>query len=454
MGSIAKPSKVVFIGAAGEMCRIAVERFALASEASLVLADINTTVVDSLVAKLPKGRATSRKLDLFDRDALRDTIKGAALVVLGAGPYTRTSGPVIDACFEAGIPYLDFDDDVESTEAALRLHEKAEKAGVPFYIGCGASPGMSNVMAVDVAKELDTVDELELCWLVGDERPGVGRAVLEHLMHIAAGPCLTWADGKATIHETWVETTYAPMFGKSGETLLHETAHPEPVTLPRLFPKATRIRCMGGLDPAPFNGIARGLGSAVRSKALTLDAAVDFLFNLINNPPSHGGWGDAFGALVGQLRGGDITLKELFQLVTHATDAIGPWRHALQGMIEQIWTGECSTSDVLGFIISSARGQTAVYRSGLLVRAVGTRNGHPAVVIKRTPHSGKESILQRNMGTVTGTSCAAFMVMALEASEKRGGVFCPEDWAEPATFYKTLEKLGIPSNDIIESLTS
>lgn len=54
-------------------------------------------------------------------------VNGADLVVLGAGPYIRTSAPVIEACLEAKVPYLDFDDDVESTEHALSLHEKQKK---------------------------------------------------------------------------------------------------------------------------------------------------------------------------------------------------------------------------------------------------------------------------------------------------------------------------------------
>lgn len=221
------------------MCRVAVERFATASSASLVLADINTSAL------------------------------------------------------EAKVPYLDFDD-VESTRAALDLHERAKKEGVPCYIGCGASPGMTNVMAVDVARGLDSVDALDVFCLVGGERPDIGKAVLEHLMHIAAGPCLTWANGKPTVNETWVETGYAPMLGDSGETLLHETAHPEPVTLPRLFAKTSRIRWLGSLAPAPFNGIARGLGDAVRRQALSIDDAVGFLHHLVNNPPLTAGWGGAF----------------------------------------------------------------------------------------------------------------------------------------------------------------
>lgn len=60
------------------------------------------------------------------------------------------------------------------------------------------------------------------------------------------------------------------------------------------------------------------------------------------------------------------------------------------GMIDQIWSGECTTGEVLGFIVSSARGKTMESRGGLVVRAVGSRNGRPAVAIKRTPKSGKD----------------------------------------------------------------
>ncbi|KAJ5820581.1 hypothetical protein N7474_006172 [Penicillium riverlandense] len=442
------PKRVVFIGAAGEMCRLAVERFAKASELSLVLADINVDALQPLIAQLPAGRATALKLDLNDRPSLLAATKGAALVVLGAGPYTRTSDPVLTACLENKVPYLDFDDDVESTTAALALHEKAKKEGVPCFIGCGASPGLTNVLAIDATKGLDKVDSIDVCWLIGDERPGVGKAVLEHLMHIAAGPCLTWAGGKATVNESWVETGYAPMYGDRGETLLHETAHPEPITLPRLFPQASRIRCLGGLHPAPFNGIARGLGVAVRKQEISLEDAVGFMMNLLNNPSPIEGWEATLGEVSGYLRGGDITLKELWQVITHSAHAIGPWRHAIYGMLETIRTGECSTGEVLSFLIDSARGKVAAYCGGLTVRATGSRNGLPVASIKRTAKYGEGSVLFKDMAAVTGGACAAFMILALEEGHKLSGVFAPEDWAEPQAFYTALGRVGVPHDEL------
>jgi Saccharopine dehydrogenase NADP binding domain len=413
-------TRVVFIGAAGEMSRVAVERFARADgDWELVLCDIRPELLDGLVAGLPAGRSRAKRLDLYDRDALQETVDGAALVVLGAGPYIRTSEPVIDACLAAGVPYLDFDDDVESTEHALALHEKAEAAGIPVYVGCGASPGMSNVLAVDAAGDLDSVERIDLCWVVGDERPGIGRAVLEHFLHITAGDCLTWEGGERVNHETFVETGSAPMGGGLGETLMYETAHPEAVTMPRRYPAAQRIRVIGGLDPAPYNGLGRGVGLAVHRGEMTVAEGVDFLEDLLN----------------------------------HKLGSVKGWRAALRGMRGQVRRGETTTREVLKFLGLSAIRRTYPYKGGLLARVHGTRDGEEATAIRRTPTAGAGSYLMSDMAAITGAATAAFMLLALDEAGARAGAFAPEDWAEPQAFYSALERVGTPRAEIVESVT-
>ncbi|GBE64391.1 hypothetical protein MFM001_08530 [Mycobacterium sp. MFM001] len=411
--------RVVFIGAAGEMCRLAIERFAVADgEWELALYDLRPELLESLVKRLPPGRATAHRLDLYDREGLHKAVSGAALVVLGAGPYVRTSGPVVEACLAAKVPYLDFDDDIESTLHALSQHDRAREAGVPLYVGCGASPGMTNVMVVDAAGELDTVENIEMFWVVGDERPGIGRAVLEHMLHVAAGPCLTWENGGPVMHQSWVETRCAPMGGGLGETLMHETAHPEPVTLPRLYPNAKSIRCFGGLDPVGFNGIARGVGLAVQHDKMTVKEGVDFLEDLLY-------------FRLGSPKG---------------------WRHAFSGLVDVVRTGEGKVSELIPFLARSAVRRREPYRGGLLVRVTGLRNGLPAVVTKRTPIAGRDTYLMADMAAITGTACAAFMLLALEQDGTRSGAFAPESWADPQSFYKALECVGVPRNELVESV--
>lgn len=408
--------RVVFIGAAGEMCRVAIEALAKAPhDLEFVLADIRPELVEPIARKLGLG-ARVQKLDLYDADALRTTIAGASLVILGAGPYVRTSAPVIDACLELSIPYLDYDDDVESTEHALALDALAKEAGIPIYVGCGASPGMSNVMAVDAANDLDTVDRIDLCWLVGEERPHVGRAVLEHMLSISAGECETWDGGGRTVHESYLPAGMFPILADQADVLLYETAHPEPVTLPRKYPEATRIRCVGGLDPAPMNGLFRGVALAIQNGEMSLKDGVDFVFSVATG---------GLGSLAG-------------------------WKHALKGMRAQIGRREIGRGEMLKFFALSAARRLYPYKGGLLVQVHGVRDGKPVVSSRRAGMAAGS--VMNNMGGATGTPCAAFALLALDDAEQRTGAFAPEDWADPKKFYDALEAVGVPRNQIVEVL--
>lgn len=409
--------RIVFIGAAGEMARVAIERFAsVEGDWEMVLTDIRPDLLDPLVRKLPSGRATAQRLDLFDRQQLRETVSGAALVVLCAGPYIRTSEPVITACLEAGVPYLDFDDDVESTEHALSVHDQAKAAGIPLYIGCGASPGMTNIIAVDAANDLDTVETIEVGWLMGEERPSVGRAVLEHMLHISAGECVTWENGRRVVHEAFVDTGRCPILTGEKDVVLYEAAHPEPVTLPRRYPGAQRIRCLGGLDPAPLNGLFRGLALAIESGAMTQKEVVDWVYGVAT-----GGLG---------------------------LDNIKCWRHGIRGMWAQVRRGESSAGEVLKLLGTSAIGHTSPFRGGLLAVVSGVRDGKPMVSRRRTVLD--PSRVLNSLGGVTGTACAAFALLALEQAGEHVGAFAPEEWVEPQAFYKAMERVGVPRGQIVE----
>ncbi|PHM45360.1 hypothetical protein Xmau_01010 [Xenorhabdus mauleonii] len=58
----------------------------------------------------------------------------------------------------------------------------------------------------------------------------------------------------------------------------------------------------------------------------------------------------------------------------------------------------------------------------------------------------------QSMASITGTSCAAFVVMALDQYGQRAGTFAPEDWSMPKDFYSALERVGTPNAEIVESI--
>jgi saccharopine dehydrogenase-like NADP-dependent oxidoreductase len=404
--------RIVFIGAAGDMCRAAIERFAEAAsdlEWKLELYDIRPEALDALVASLPEGSATAGSFDLFDGAALREAIDGASLVVLGAGPYTRTAEPVMEACIEKGVPYLDLDDDEASTRAALEMDDQAKAAGVPLFICCGASPGVTNVFAADAARDMDTVDRIDVCWCTGDEGPvPFGRAVLDHAIRGFAGPCQTWENGRAATHQTFVENDVFDVGGALGSAYrFYECAHPEAVTMPRRWPGADRIRVLGALDPPAVNGIMRGVAVAVQDEKITMDEAIDFVNDIICDK----------------------------------TGSLKVWKYALSGLWGGIRRKEIRVREVLRQMSYAARKKHPEFRGINYVRVTGKRDGQVVESVRRVPVCGPGTPWN-SMADLTGSGTAAFMVLAIDELGELAGVLAPEDWADPAQFYDALARTG------------
>ncbi|MBW2087346.1 MAG: saccharopine dehydrogenase, partial [Deltaproteobacteria bacterium] len=58
---------------------------------------------------------------------------------------------------EARCHYIDINDDWEPTLDMLKLDEEARQAGITAIIGMGASPGVSNLLAVKAMSLFDTI---------------------------------------------------------------------------------------------------------------------------------------------------------------------------------------------------------------------------------------------------------------------------------------------------------
>lgn len=409
--------RMVVIGAGGAMAGFGVQRLAaLRDDISFELYDLDMERVGRLAASLQPGRAVTGEVDLFDRDSLLRVIDGAALVFLGAGPYLRTAAPVMRACIEAGVDYIDLDDDVQSTLDGFDLDDDARGAGVAIRLGCGAAPGMSNVLALEAASRLDRVETIDVAWFSGDEGPhAYGAAVLAHALDIAAGETLIWRDGGRVSVEAYVENDVFPMGGDVGDYRLYLTAHPETVTLPRHFPGIRSVRVMGGLHPQPANGTMRGIAMAVNQGKMTVAEAVEWFQAVLQDEP-------------GSLKG---------------------WRHAISGLLGQVYRAESTLGALSRYLWRGLRKQHSPFRGGVLIRAAGTKEGAPATVMVRTSTGGPGSAMGTSMADVTGTCLAAFADLALDHEGRDVGALAPEDWVEPAEFYAALERLGVPRDEVL-----
>ncbi len=403
---------IAIIGAAGQMGReTALALIEAAPGHGLRLLDINSSALDEAFSGHRSDRVETARLDLTQPDALRRALHGAALVIHCAGPFHKTAGSVRAICIDLGIDYLDIDDDVESTLEGFALHERARDAGVGLFVGHGASPGFTNMLALDLMRRLHEPQDVEVAWTVGDEgKTELGRAVAEHTMHIGAGPCLTWRDGRRITHQSFAASQVFPMGQALGNYRLYEAAHPEPVTLPWSFPHLRSASCWGGLHPQAQNGLLRGLAMAQAEGRLSMDEACGFLQAVMR---------DDFGSLAG-------------------------WRAGLAGMIGQVRRGETDWGALLGLLWNGLRGVHGPTLSGMAARVTG-RRGDETWVLTRQCAARQPGGFLDTMATITGRSAAAFALMIL-GGEKRTGFLPPELWADPGSFFARCAQLGGPSS--------
>jgi short subunit dehydrogenase-like uncharacterized protein len=123
-----------------------------------------------------------RVFDLQDRAAVRAGLAGVALVCHAAGPFIHTSAPMVAACLQRGVNYVDITGEVAVFEQTLALGTEARAAGVCVMSGVGFDVVPTDCLARHVAEQVPEATELEIAVAAtGGFSAGTLKTALEHL---------------------------------------------------------------------------------------------------------------------------------------------------------------------------------------------------------------------------------------------------------------------------------
>ena len=103
-----------------------------------------------------------RVFSLDDSAALDAALKEVAVVLHCAGPFSRTSKPVADACLRNGKHYLDITGEIAVFEALARRDAEAKTAGVMLLPGTGFDVVPSDCLASHLKELLPSATKLRL----------------------------------------------------------------------------------------------------------------------------------------------------------------------------------------------------------------------------------------------------------------------------------------------------
>jgi short subunit dehydrogenase-like uncharacterized protein len=121
----------------------------------------------------------TRTAPLDDAAALATMLTGVRVVLHAAGPFFRTSAPMVAACLAAGVHYLDITGEIVVFEACKARHADAQAKGIVIMPGVGFDVVPTDCLAARLAESLPGADLLELAFSGGG---GFSRGTLKTMV--------------------------------------------------------------------------------------------------------------------------------------------------------------------------------------------------------------------------------------------------------------------------------
>ena len=145
-------------GANGYTGELIARRAAAAGERP-ILAGRNREAVLRLATELG---LEARVFALDDPAAVDQGLAGTQAVLHCAGPFSRTSAPMAEACLRAHVHYLDITGEIEVFEGMAARHSAAQHAGVTLLPGVGFDVVPSDCLAAHLHGRLPSATHLAL----------------------------------------------------------------------------------------------------------------------------------------------------------------------------------------------------------------------------------------------------------------------------------------------------
>jgi hypothetical protein len=192
-----------------------------------------------------------RPAHVDDSASLDRALAGSAAVINCAGPFARTSAPVIEAALRAQIPYLDVAAEIEANEDTFeRYADRAREAGIVIVPAMAFYGGLGDLLATAAMGDWTTADEICIAYALSSWKPTLGtRATSQVTRQRRSGRRIVFSNHRMqfrTGDAPVVNWTFPPPIGT--QVVVGEFTTADSVTIPRHF-RTPEIRTYMTLAP-------------------------------------------------------------------------------------------------------------------------------------------------------------------------------------------------------------
>ncbi|MDR3387877.1 MAG: saccharopine dehydrogenase NADP-binding domain-containing protein [Rudaea sp.] len=171
-------SRLMIYGANGYTGRL-IAREAAKRGLKPMLAGRNRDQVDALAQELGLSR---RVFELSNPNEVARNLGGVAVVLHCAGPFSRTAAPMLNACLDLNVHYLDITGEIDVFELCHHAHVRAKHQGVIVLPGSGFDVVPTDCTAAMLKRRLPDATSLVLAFEAGGgPSPGTAKTSVEGL---------------------------------------------------------------------------------------------------------------------------------------------------------------------------------------------------------------------------------------------------------------------------------
>jgi saccharopine dehydrogenase-like NADP-dependent oxidoreductase len=376
--------RIIVLGGCGAMGTEATRDLARTSDfEEIVIADADVNRAQALAEELGGGRVRAMRIDVSDEQALAEKLRGFGVV---ANCTTYHFGLIVTrAAIRARANYLDLGG-LFNTPKQLELDEDAKRAEITVCLGCGATPGVTNLMTRHAADQMEQVDEVHIAFASFRSiapSPGLLDTVLDEFS--PGSRRFYWEGGQFIEVPAFSGAKPVRFSDPVGELETYYVPHSETHTLPRFLGKGLRrVDVRGSWRPEIM-------------QALRLFADMQLT-------------GDAPISIDGQ----EVNSKRFVR------------EHILQKAADFGGEGEWA------FLLN--------------VEIAGQRDGQPVRTIYNTSHPPRAEWGTQATARMTGIPASIAAQKLAGGDALRKGVIAPEVCFEPASFFAELSKRGVSVN--------
>jgi NAD(P)-dependent dehydrogenase (short-subunit alcohol dehydrogenase family) len=177
-----------------------------------------------------------RPASVDDAASLDRALAGAAAVINCAGPFARTSAPLIEAAFRARIPYLDVAAEIEANADTFEHYAgRAREAGIAIVPAMAFYGGLGDLLATAAMGDWKEADDICIAYALSSWKPTLGtRATTEVSRQRRDGRRIVFSN-----HRLELRTDDAPILSWTfpapigTQTVVGEFTMADSVTIPR-----------------------------------------------------------------------------------------------------------------------------------------------------------------------------------------------------------------------------